>query len=82
MAKFLAPRKLPKAREVVGSFGDAEVEVVVSARDLARTIPAMWQENIQNWGRGVSWDDYLGGVRADDRSRPGPGRSSRSCDLA
>jgi hypothetical protein len=73
--EFLAPRRLPKAREAVGSFGDAEVEVVLSARDLARTIPAMWQENIQNWGQGVSWDDYLDGVRADDRSRPGPGRS-------
>jgi hypothetical protein len=73
--EFLAPRRLDKAREVVGSFGDAEVEVVISVRDLARTIPAMWQENVQNWGNGVSWEDYLTGVRDDDRSRPGPGRA-------
>lgn len=72
--EFLAPRKLPTARRIIADFAPAEVEVVVSVRDLARTIPAMWQESVQNWGL-TPWEDYVAGVRAEDRSRPGPGRA-------
>jgi len=39
------PEQIARARE---SLGDAEVHIVVSARDLARQIPAEWQENIKH----------------------------------
>jgi hypothetical protein len=40
------------------SFGDAEVHVLVSARDLVRQIPAEWQENVKH-RRVVGYRDYL-----------------------
>lgn len=43
---------------------DGEVEVVVTARDLNRCLPAMWQETLQN-GRSWSWLDYVAGARTD-----------------
>ena len=43
---------------------DAEVEVVVTVRDLNRSIPAMWQETLQN-GRSWGWHDYVVGARTD-----------------
>jgi hypothetical protein len=59
---------------------DAEVQVVITARDLNRSIPAMWQETVQN-GRSWGWHDYVIGARADRPSTrqgaPGtePGRA-------
>ena len=59
---------------------DADVDVVITARDLNRSIPAMWQETVQN-GRSWAWRDYVAGVRTDRPSeRTGlpatePGRS-------
>ncbi len=47
---------------------------MITVRDLARTIPAMWQETLQNRGT-WTWPDYLAGVEAEDRSAPGPGRA-------
>jgi hypothetical protein len=34
--------------EAVGSFGDQEVHVLYTARDLGRQVPAMWQEYVKN----------------------------------
>ncbi len=73
----------PAREEVVATLRDsvdAEVEVVVTARDLNRSIPAMWQETVQN-GRSWEWHDYVRGARTDRPSaRPGtpatePGRA-------
>jgi hypothetical protein len=72
--EFLGPRGLPKARQIVAAFEPAPVEVVVSVRDLARTIPAMWQESLQNRGT-WTWEEYLAGVESEDRTNPGPGRA-------
>ncbi|QZY30046.1 hypothetical protein [Nocardioides coralli] len=72
--EFLAPRGVAKARQIIADLAPAEVEVVVTVRDLARSIPAMWQESVQNrstW----TWAEYVAGVEAEDRSRPGPGRA-------
>lgn len=51
-----------RIEELVASFGGREVRVVVTARDLNRSLLAMWQEGLQN-GRTVHWDDYLQDVR-------------------
>lgn len=72
--EFLGPRNLARARDVVESFAPATVEVVITVRDLARTIPAMWQETLQNRGT-RTWEEYLAGVEGEDRSVPGPGRA-------
>ena len=57
----------PARTEVVTTLRDAvaaEVEVVITARDLNRSIPAMWQETLQN-GRSWGWHDYVIGARTD-----------------
>jgi hypothetical protein len=56
---MLGPRKIPR---LAASFGDADVRIVVGARDLGRTLPAMWQEVIKNratW----TWAEYLESIR-------------------
>lgn len=72
--EFLGPRGAAKTKQIVEAFAPATVEVVITVRDLARTIPAMWQETLQNRGT-RSWEDYLAGVEGEDRSSPGPGRA-------
>jgi hypothetical protein len=57
----------PAREDVVAALRDAvdaDVEVVITARDLNRSIPAMWQETVQN-GRSWGWHDYVIGARAD-----------------
>jgi hypothetical protein len=46
--EILARASRQQARRAIASFGDAEVHVVLSARDLVRQIPAEWQENVKH----------------------------------
>ncbi len=46
--EILAAATPEQARRARESLGDAEVHVVLSVRDLARQIPAEWQENIKH----------------------------------
>lgn len=66
--EFLGPASDEGIARVVGSFPAGSVEVVVTARDLGRTLPAMWQESLKN-GKSWSWREYLAGVRRGE----GPG---------
>jgi hypothetical protein len=50
-----------RAREAVTRFGDAEVHVVVTARDLVSVVPAGWQETLK-LGRGGSLADFISGL--------------------
>ena len=59
-----------KVAEVVQSFPAGSVRVVVTARDLNRQIPAMWQESLKN-GRTVPFERYVAAVRDQE----GPGRA-------
>jgi hypothetical protein len=52
--------------QALGSFGDAEVHVVLSARDLVRQIPAEWQENVKH-RRTLSYADFLDQIRDPER---------------
>ncbi len=60
----------PAGQELIATLRDsvregvADVEVVITARDLNRSIPAMWQETVQN-GRSWTWRDYVAGTRTD-----------------
>ena len=71
--EFLGPRRPEKIAQIRGSFPDTDVEAVLTCRDLARNIPAMWLESMQN-GSTIGWSDYLDAVRTEDRSSPA-GRS-------
>jgi hypothetical protein len=60
--EFLGPALDPAAQRVLEPFTDTQVQVVVTARDLNRTLVSMWQETIQN-GRSWTWEDYYAGAR-------------------
>jgi hypothetical protein len=47
---------------VIGSLAAADVDVVLTVRDISAIIPAQWQTSVHN-GSQVSWPDYLRGVR-------------------
>ena len=65
--EFLAPRQEAKIAVVREAFADADLQVVLTARDLARSLPAMWTESTQN--RGVrTWEEFLEGIRTEDMS--------------
>lgn len=60
--EFLGPFIPRRVEAAVAGFGDLPVEVVVTLRDLNRTIPSLWQEAVQN-GRSWTWSDYQAGSR-------------------
>lgn len=64
--EFLATARPAQARALRESV-DGDIEVVITARDLNRSIPAMWQETVQN-GRTWTWQEYLDGIA---EQRPG-----------
>lgn len=47
--EILAGATADQAARALASFGDAEVHVVLSVRDLARQIPAEWQETVKHY---------------------------------
>ncbi|OLF15488.1 hypothetical protein [Actinophytocola xanthii] len=49
--EMLAPADERTAARALASFGDAEVHLVCTARDLARQLPAVWQEDVKNRGQ-------------------------------
>jgi hypothetical protein len=66
--EFLAPRVTAKI-DLVRDALRGDLQVVLTGRDLARNIAAMWLESVQN-GSAVDWDAYLAAVRSEDRSQP------------
>ncbi|MCR6031477.1 hypothetical protein GGQ22_08445 [Nocardioides sp. zg-579] len=64
--EFLGPAPPAKVAEVVSSFGDTPVEVVLTLRDLGRGVPAMWQESLQNGGT-TDWAAYVAGLAGKRR---------------
>ena len=66
--EFLGPVGLRKIEKVVSTLPEGAVDVVVTARDLNRSIPAMWQESLKN-GQSYTFDEYVTAIRQSD----GPG---------
>lgn len=63
-----------QAERAVSSFPGCEVRVVLTLRDLARVVPAQWQESLQfrhTW----TLPDYVAGVTAARPRTTAPGRS-------
>jgi hypothetical protein len=74
--EYLGPVRPVVARRVLETFPSHQVDVIITARDLNRSIPAMWQETIQN-GRTWTFADYVQGIEAwrpghRDESLPAP----------
>jgi hypothetical protein len=65
--EILATASKQQVRRAFDSFGDAEVHVVLSARDLVRQIPAEWQENVKH-RRTVAFGRFLDKI-TDPRRR-------------
>lgn len=62
--ELFAPATAEQVRRAVGMLGDAEVHVVVTARDLVRQIPAEWQEHLKQ--RSVlTFPEFVRDLRAD-----------------
>ena len=66
--EILARASRAQVRRALDSFGEAEVHVVLSARDLVRQIPAEWQENVKH-RRAIGYGDFL--ERVTDPARAG-----------
>lgn len=63
--EWLAGATSREATRIVESLAPGQVQLVVTVRDLARTIPAAWQEFLQNeevW----SWSEFLGAVSSEN----------------
>jgi hypothetical protein len=60
------PRNL--VRTAVDAFDSDDVRVVVTARDLARQIPAVWQEGVKNRLEG-GYRDFLDGILRSEQGR-------------
>lgn len=67
--EILAAAKPAQVARAVASFPDREVHVIVTARDLARQIPAEWQEKIKHRGW-VSFADFSRRVTSSRRTPP------------
>jgi hypothetical protein len=62
-----------KIRRIVESFGDREVHMVVTVRDLGRVVVSEWQEDIKN-DRTWTWQQFIEAVRSPDRPNIGVAR--------
>jgi hypothetical protein len=62
--EFLSFASPDVAERAVAAFAPDQVRVVMTLRDLARVIPAQWQETTQNM-RDWTYVDYLAGLMAE-----------------
>ena len=67
--EILAAAKPAQVRRVMASLEGSEVHIVYSARDLARQIPAEWQEGVKHQ-RKIGFDAFLRQVQGSRRSKP------------
>ena len=65
--EILARASAAQVERALASLGDAEVHVVVSARDLVRQVPAEWQENVKHRSD-VTYARFLEQIRDPDRT--------------
>lgn len=59
--EWLVDAKPRQIRRAIDSLAPAAVHVVLTGRDLARNVPASWQEDMRNWFT-YTWEEYLAAV--------------------
>lgn len=64
--EILAKASRTQVDRALSSFGDAEVHVLLSVRDLVRQIPAEWQENVKHRAQ-LSYADFLATIQDPER---------------
>lgn len=80
--EWLAPVTVAEAQRTVDAFPGTEVRVVITARNLARVVPAAWQEFCQNQ-RTCTWADFLKSISGKKPVTRGPAvKFWRQQDLA
>ena len=62
--EYLGPARPKRIQQLVDDFPGTRLEVVITARDLGRTVPSLWQETLKN-GRTWTWAEYVDGLRTD-----------------
>ncbi|WP_141579157.1 hypothetical protein [Actinomadura sp. WMMA1423] len=62
-AEALSVIRTPAIHHLLDALAVDDVEVVVTARGLGRTLPSLWQQHIRN-GRTVSFETYLASLAA------------------
>ena len=67
--EILAAAKPSQVKRAMAGLQGSEVHLVYSARDLARQIPAEWQEGVKHQ-RKIGFAGFLERVRTDNRSKP------------
>jgi len=68
--EWLGSAQPPQVERMFETLTPAQVHLVVTARDLARTIPAAWQEFMRNWET-WTWEEFLAGISSENpRSTP------------
>jgi hypothetical protein len=67
-AEALSVIRAPAIRLLLDRLGVDDVEVVVTARSLSRSLPSLWQQHVRN-GRRLGFERYLG-MLADQRQLP------------
>ncbi|HET6166481.1 MAG TPA: hypothetical protein VFE07_06600 [Marmoricola sp.] len=67
--EILAAARPAQVATAMSAFRDDEVHVVLTARDLARQIPAEWQENVKHRGR-RSFGKFMALVVKSRRTNP------------
>ncbi len=67
--EMLAQAGEDAVRRAMRSLRGVEVHVVCTARDLARQLPAVWQENVKNRGR-LTFEQFSRALRGVDGSWP------------
>jgi hypothetical protein len=63
--ELLATASPEQVRRALASLDFAEVHVICTARDLARQIPSVWQENVKT-GQATSFPDLLAALRTGE----------------
>jgi hypothetical protein len=67
--EILSAAKPHQVERAMASLEGSEVHLVYSARDLARQIPAEWQEGVKHQ-RKIRYDAFLKQVQTEERTRP------------
>lgn len=69
-----------QVQSIVSSLGPDPVEVIITARDLARTVPSAWQNAIKHGGR-PPFDEFVEAVMDPSEARPNGARFWRQHGL-
>lgn len=73
-SEFLSFASAALAKRAVTSLWPCPVEIVVTARDLARLLPSAWQNKVKH-GKGWTFERFVEAVVTDPTKKTGPARA-------